>query len=327
MREHAGHPLEGFILKLNRGEEHLQAVKKLVDGHCESDFYSTVREKDRKGRLIARVKDVEDPPPELGVLVGDCAYNYRSALDQLAYALAAANTDPLPDKLARSSAFPIYPSGPKFRGHGARPAADKIAGMSRAARALIERLQPYHRRKDPALASLWRLEELSNIDKHRLIHTTASVGIRSQFRVHGAGIARLTGIEPVFRPIEEKAIVGRFWGEFDLEAGVEVEANIEPEVVFDRRSEARSVRNHSVFLTLMERRECIANRVLRTLDPEIARLFPGLGIEIRLAEPEPYTRIPPAFESAEYAAHSRLLLNDEGIPVGVEPVDPRPPSS
>jgi hypothetical protein len=321
MREHAGHPLEGFLLKLNRAEEHLESIKEMIDGFCESDFYSTGRELDRKGRLIARVKNVKDPPPELGVLIGDCVFDYRSALDQFAYALAAAHTNPLPKKLARSSAFPIYPTGPKFRGHGARPASDKIAGMSRSARARIERLQPYHRRKDPPLAALWRLEELSNIDKHRLIHVTAAVGIRSQFRVNGPGISRLHGIQPVFCSMEENAIVGRFWGEFDLETGVNVEANIAPEVVFDRRSEARSVRRRSVFLTLLEIRECIVNRVLAVLEPEFSRLFPEITIEVRLGEPVPYTRIPPAFESAEYAAHSRLLLNEDGVPVGVEPIE------
>jgi hypothetical protein len=321
VREHAGHPLEGLLLKLNRAEEHLEALKEMIDGFCDSDFYSTVREKDRKGRLIARTKNVEDPPPELGILIGDCVFNYRSALDQFAYALAAAHTDPLPKKLANSSAFPIYPTGPKFRGHGARPALHKIEGMSRGARARIERLQPYHRRKDPPLAALWRLEELSNIDKHRLIHVTGAVGIRSQFRVVGPGIQRLAGVQPVFCPIEENAIVGRFWGEFDLEAGVEVKANIAPEVVFDRRSEARSVRGRSVFLTVLEIRECIVNRVLAVLEPEFRRLFPDITIEVTLGEPIPYDRIPSTFSSPEYAAHSRLLYDENGVPVGAEPVN------
>jgi hypothetical protein len=319
MNPFAGHPLEGLLLKLNRAERHLEAVKEMVDGFCESNFYSTTCELDKKRRLIVRAKDVEDPPPELGVVVGDCVFNYRSALDQFAYALAAAHTDPLPDKLAAASAFPIYNSGPKFRGRGARPAARKIAGMSRGARARIERLQPYHRRKDPPLAALWRLEELSNIDKHRLIHVTAAVGVRSQFSVRGGGIYRLAGIQPVFGPMKENAIVGRFWGEFDLDAGVDVEANISPEIVFDRRSEARSVRGRSVFLTLLEIRECIVNRVLAVLEPEFRRLFPDITIEVRLAPPILYKRIPPTFHSAELAAHSRVL-DENGAPVGVEPI-------
>ncbi|HWW67678.1 MAG TPA: hypothetical protein VNY83_06805 [Solirubrobacterales bacterium] len=299
------HPLEGFVLKISRAEKHLESIKQMVDSFCESDFYETATEKYGKGRLVARAKNVKDPEPELSILIGDCVFNYRSALDQLAYALAAAHTDPLPEKLANSSAFPIYPTGPKFRGHGARPAAHKIAGMSRGARARIEELQPYHRRKDPPLAALWRLEELSNIDKHRLIHVTGAVGIRSQFRIEGAGMYRLTGLQPVFCPIEENAIVGHFWGEFDLEAGVKVDANIAPEVVFDRRSEAHSVRGESVFLALLAIRECIILRVLPCLEPELHRLFPGIGIKVHRGPVEQYERIPALFASAEMAGQAQ----------------------
>lgn len=276
------HPLQGAMLKMNRAEEHLKTIGLMLEEFVKSDFYETVGEKDYKGRLVARAKNVKDPPPELSVLIGDCVFNFRSALDQLAYALASAHTDPLPEAFAKTSAFPIFNSGPTFRRKGAAGGRHKIRGMRPSTQAAIERLQPYHRRKRPLLAALWHLEELSNVDKHRLVHLTGTVGIRSRFGLRGVGFQQLTKIEPVFRPIEEKAVVGRFYGDFDLEAGVDVEAQIIPEVVFDRRSEARSIRGLAVFHTLLAIRNCIAFEIFlsKDLEPEFLRAFPGTGLDV-----------------------------------------------
>ena len=50
------HPLEGFILKLNRAEEHLNAVKQAVRELGESDFYELPTELDYKRRPVARFR-------------------------------------------------------------------------------------------------------------------------------------------------------------------------------------------------------------------------------------------------------------------------------
>lgn len=270
--------LLGPVLKLNRAEEHLHAIKELVDAFAGSDFYESVTEPHpEKGLLVVRARNVRNPPPEISLLVGECVFNFRSALDQIAFAMASAHTQPLPKSFAKSSAFPIFNNGPQYRGRGGPPADRKIRGMSRTGKAIIERLQPYHRRKNPRLKALWRLEELSNIDKHRLIHTTGAIGIKSRFRVFGAGITRVTKIEPIFGPVTENAIVGRVFGAFDPEAGVNVEAQIQPDIAFDRRSEGKSIRGRSVMMTLLWIRECIVLDVLREVQPEFQRLFPGSG--------------------------------------------------
>jgi hypothetical protein len=270
--------LLGPVLKLNRAEEHLHAIKELVDAFAESDFYDSVTEPHREqGVLNVRARNVRQPPPEISLLVGECAFNFRSALDQIAFAMASGHTKPLPEKFAKSSAFPIFNNGPQYRGRGGPPASRKIRGMSRKGQAIIERLQPYHGRKTPRLRALWRLEELSNIDKHRLIHTTGAMGIKSRFKISGPGITRITKIEPIFGPVTENAIVGKVFGDFDLEAGVNVEAKIQPDVAFDRRSEAKSVRGRSVMMTLLWIRECVVLDVLQEVQPEFQRLLPGSG--------------------------------------------------
>jgi hypothetical protein len=121
------------------------------------------------------------------------------------------------------------------------------------------------------------LEELANVDKHRLIHTTGAMGIRSRFQIKGPGFKRITGIDPVFGPVTENAVVGRVFGDFDLEAGVDVKAEIQPDIAFERGSEAKSVRGRSVMMTVLQIRETIVKDVLREVQPEFQRLFPGAG--------------------------------------------------
>src|SRR5262249_31230433 len=155
---------------------------------------------------------------------------------------ASAYTKPLPRQIAKSSAFPIFNNGPHYRGRGGPPASRKIRGISREGQAIIERLQPYHRRKNPRLKALWRLEELSNIDKHRLIHTTGAMGVRSRFHITGPDFHRTTKIKPIFGPVTENAIIGHVFGDFGPKAEVDVKVEIHADIAFDRRSEAKSIR-------------------------------------------------------------------------------------
>jgi hypothetical protein len=71
------HPLENFALKVNRANEHLDGLRSAVEGFVQSDFYETATEFDYKRRLVARVKNVEQPPLELAVLIGDAVHNRR----------------------------------------------------------------------------------------------------------------------------------------------------------------------------------------------------------------------------------------------------------
>lgn len=282
------HPVAGLVLKLGRAEHHLETLRGEVEGFIQSDFYETVTDRDYKRRLVARVKNVEQPPPELSVLIGDCVHNLRSSLDHLAYALAS-YTQPLPELYAKTSAFPIFKTGPLYRRKGPAGALYKMRGMSRRTRAAIQRVQPYHRRKNPLLWQLWMLEELSSIDKHRLLHlTSASIGGTS-FQLSGTGMYRLEGIEVLFRPLEENAVVGRFYGEFGPPATVQVKSNIVPDILFDKASDSRSVRGWPVLETLHRIRDAIVFVVLPELEPEMTRLFPregGMVVAVGEAKPD-----------------------------------------
>jgi hypothetical protein len=281
------HPLENFALKVNRANEHLDGLRSAVEGFVQSDFYETATEFDYKRRLVARVKNVEQPPLELAVLIGDAIHNLRSSLDNLAYALATAHTGKLPPGVARACAFPIFETGPLFRGEKKRGAAPKMRAMAPRTRAAIERLQPYHRRKHPELELLWILEELSNLDKHRLGALTSAAMAGSSYRLSGTGAFRVEGLDVISGALKEKAVVARFYGEFAPPPAVKVEANIVPDILFDKSIEAKSARGVPVVDALYGIRDVIVGRVLPELGNELARLFPRGQFRIEIGDELP----------------------------------------
>lgn len=143
----------------------------------------------RRGQTAFFV-EAEPLPPNFGLLIGDCLQQMRAGLDHIAFALASRYTNPLPDEIAEASEFPIFgdDSSKGLPGTGSdrfresskkgiptpRSGLAKIAGIDPAAQAIIEGLQPYHRGTDYRNDPLWRLHELSRIDKHRLLHVVVA---------------------------------------------------------------------------------------------------------------------------------------------------------
>lgn len=119
-------------------------------------------------RLHAHIPEDKLPPILKWALVtGDALSNYRGALDQMVYTLAALNTD-LPEPAdAHRLSFPIATSEPQFETMGRA-----IEQLPREARSQIESVQPYRsdRYDNVAHHPLVRLRDLNNIDKHRLLH-------------------------------------------------------------------------------------------------------------------------------------------------------------
>jgi hypothetical protein len=123
------------------------------------------------------------PPSELSVLLGEFLYQVRSALDHGFFALVAAKKGRVqPDgDWQRQTQFPLIGKKPEGSGDAVSrqqfpsPARDWI---SDEAFEFIERIQPYHRGKEPN-DTLKALAVLSNIDKHRRFAlTTLGVEIK-----------------------------------------------------------------------------------------------------------------------------------------------------
>ena len=148
--------------KLARAREHLNALRAAIDEHLDARPYRIEHERDvQDGDDVFRLF-VERPfPLSLGVIVGDFAHNARSALDHLVYVLS---TGAHPDR----SQFPFALTKASFQSQ----AADRLRGVPAPALQAIELVQPFRHQPNPHLHPLAALNELSNVDKHRLIHAS-----------------------------------------------------------------------------------------------------------------------------------------------------------
>lgn len=256
--------------RLGEGRKHLLALDAAVERFIRKPkpYTHRVQFDPKRSRVVLRAVDVEPVPPEFAILIGECVYQLRAALDNLVYALAERHTVPLPDKIAKKASFPICKSGPRFR----EVAEPKLAGVDSRAAAVIERLQPYHRRKKPSAVALRQLEELRNVDQHRLLHPVALARDVSRCRL----LAPQGTIEPTDkfrfgnRPIKENAMLA--WFEIVPKGDVEVyvEDNASIDIAFERGSPARSVQGKSVVTTLSQIALYVGEDVLPALLPFLA---------------------------------------------------------
>ncbi len=119
---------------------------------------------------IVRVHLDRHPAVRWGVYIGDIVHNLRSALDHIAWQLAALEGPP-----PGQTEFPIFADESRFRtidkkgDPGRRSGLYKMVGIGDCGKALIEWAQPYHRRSEAKSAPLWMLHELWNADKHRVL--------------------------------------------------------------------------------------------------------------------------------------------------------------
>lgn len=126
------------------------------------------------------VDSVSLPKREWGVLIGEIVHNLRSALDHAVYAAAA--------EPSGTTQFPIVRKREDWPSRLAvqlRSVPDQIVEQ-------VERVQPFHAEppSTPERHLLAILNRLSNMDKHRLLHTAALTleGVLPRFEV-GSDIA------------------------------------------------------------------------------------------------------------------------------------------
>ena len=121
-------------------------------------------------------------PIRFSVLLGEVMYQLRTALDHLLSALVAVHGETPTDK----HQFPICSTPEKFLEASKR---GDIAGISPAARNLIELTQPYQpTHPSPSLLNL--LREWNNADKHRLLVVVGgAAALGNQIRIEEADSA------------------------------------------------------------------------------------------------------------------------------------------
>ncbi len=284
--------LGGVRAKFERALKKRSEMQACVREFTESDFYEIATERDYRGRIVGRAVNVKTPGDELSLLIGEFVHSVRSGLDQLVHRLARNTTPNLPDSWARSSAFPIFRSGPKFRGekHGRRSAKPKMRGLSPEARRTLERLQPYHRRQAPLLWALWQLEELSNLDKHRDMPLTGAVPAQGSVAIkfNSPGVKAIS--HAIFPgPIEERRrMIGLRTIDPIKASDVELELHVKSFVAFDRKADPSSVRGWPLHEVIDGILMALGGHVFPDLNPELhARFNDTFALHIQKDPKEP----------------------------------------
>ena len=157
-------------MKLARAELQAQSLSdSVMKWVSENPITAECRLRDGRLGFQLILNEFREPPPldTWGLVIGECVHNLRSALDNLAYALARLERDPpaFPGKIA----FPIFTDEASYNAKGRRC----INQLPQASVDLIERLQPFQRDGSPefgiaASDPLVVLQWLSNTDKHRV---------------------------------------------------------------------------------------------------------------------------------------------------------------
>jgi hypothetical protein len=150
--------------KLDRAKLRMKELDNLLQSFHSAKPYKFSAKPDPRYGTVISMDEVAPVPDEVSLVAGDVLQNLRSALDHLAYQLylkggGAPGT-------GRHVSFPIYESKQAYDDNKAR----RTRGMTQAATAKIESLAPYKGAND----LLWQINELNNIDKHRIILLTGS---------------------------------------------------------------------------------------------------------------------------------------------------------
>lgn len=172
-------------VKLDRARQTIIAVQAGIDAYHASNPYAFRTERlTDPHRLELHVESVRAPPLQLGVLIGEFVHNLRSALDQLVWSLALTRVEAPYDRLQ----FPIHDTPPRDWGRIVR---DRLRDVPADAVDRIWRAQPFHGDR-PEINALTVVRELSNVDKHRVIHGAVSVPVEpsaSNFTVQTNDVA------------------------------------------------------------------------------------------------------------------------------------------
>lgn len=156
--------LDGIKARCIRAEEQIANLSREVGIFANSKSHRITKEKDPDGREHRRRVHFDPKPDTIrwAILFGELIHNYRSVLDNLAYALVVANRH-TPTK---NTAFPIFRDGTRFK----KAAGQMTAGMHRDAVAKIKRMQPFSTGGDAPESNLFSvLHELNIVDKHHLV--------------------------------------------------------------------------------------------------------------------------------------------------------------
>lgn len=172
--------LAGPRLKWDRAQAQVNALEAEIREFLQSvdkPYKFTLDRNTETGEDRIVINIVRQSPPMWSVQIGEIIHNLRSALDHMVYEIAATHGK---GKVPTGTEFPIFIDEVRFHSTERGGGLYKIRGLPLNAQTSIEEIQPFQRKQAPTLHQLWALQELSNWDKHRLLHiTNVATGARN----------------------------------------------------------------------------------------------------------------------------------------------------
>jgi hypothetical protein len=184
------HILDGANLKLSRADKHIRVLERQIRNYLRLKPYCLSRED--KGEYVAFVFRVTKHPPEtLPLLIGECLYQMRSALDNSVYAI---NRSLGGNESDTGVEFPVFIEEKDFEEWGFKK-IKRLRSAGHKAYKLIVDAQPFQHGKFAAEHPFWQLHQLNIFDKHRRLNTVIASALNSQSRlftgdIPGAGNVR-----------------------------------------------------------------------------------------------------------------------------------------
>ena len=153
--------------------QHLVQLRAAIRAYEQSDPYAIRHDFDSRAYTSSIYITPKTVPLEISFMAGDVTHNLRSTLDHLAWQLALA-IDP------RAPVFPLEddPDGASLKRlffplsskpeDSANWLPERLRGVSDDVKAFLRDVQAVAAADDPRDATVWKLQELSNADKHRV---------------------------------------------------------------------------------------------------------------------------------------------------------------
>jgi hypothetical protein len=217
-------PLSGVRAKLQRADKHFAELDEIRQDWLDADKGEIVHENHPEAReYVVICKRAPEPPPEIGVVVGEMMHSLRSCLDNLVYALAIHETKQNPPPCWKQLQFPILSNEADFNGRW----KERLSVFSDTARAVMKELQPF---KEHSLAlsnhGLWIIHELDIIDKHRRLSVVGQQP--RQVSIGGNIPLTVNYIHP--GPLVDDAVLMRYGT--DGSQDVQVQTEFAPDIAF-----------------------------------------------------------------------------------------------
>jgi hypothetical protein len=152
--------------KLAWAESHIEEIERLIQSWREGNPYRVAMQPDSDGGAKLVGEQLNDLPDSLGLVIGDALQALRSALDNLAFALALMNNPAMTAEEQQDVSFPIF-DRPASVGH------KSIKQMDGVVQGKVLGLCPDPARSPVADDPLWLLNKANNRDKHRAITVAA----------------------------------------------------------------------------------------------------------------------------------------------------------